>query len=324
MKTLARILLSVLLLLVLGAVGGYVCLKQKFAPPPNELRVAGLPAVGPLRWLADSSVRGVEPRAALLVPVVLPGCPHTCYLQLDTGAPYTLFYGPPLRAIGRRYPAAEPALQPRHDTLHHVGFGLGAAHITLRRAAVRAFGRAEWPADTTRPFIIGTLGADVLEGRVLVLDFARSRFVLAATVPDSLARRADFVPLTFESRRVLLQASLQGETKPLLYDTGTSAYALLASQSRWQALRQPGAPVRTQATNSWGTPLTAYTAPTPAMLRLGNAALPLGTVTYIEGMRWFHRLMMGTSGMGGMLGNAPFASHTVILDVAGGRFGVVR
>lgn len=324
MKTLAKILLSVLLLLVLGAVGGYFYMKQKFAPPANQLSVTGLPASGALRWEADTAARGVGPRAALLVPVRLPGCPGTCYLQFDTGAPYTVFYGPALATLGRRYPALRPALQPRHDSVYRVGFGLGGARVTLRRAVVKAHGRGEWPADTTRPFIIGTLGTDVLEGRALVLDFARGRFGLATTAPDSLARRASFVPLAFESRRVLLQASLRGETKQLLYDTGTSAYALLTNQSSWQALRKPRAAVRTQATNSWGTPLTAYTAPTTAALRLGAARLPLGTVTHIEGMSLFQRLLMSTSGMGGMLGNEPFATRTVILDVAGGRFGVVR
>lgn len=324
MKTLAKILLSVLLLLVLGAVGGYFYMKQKFAPPANELRVEGLPAVGPLRWEADTAARGAGLHAALLVPVTLPGCPHTCYLQLDTGAPYTLLYGPALATLGRRYPAVLPALQPRHDSVYNVGFGLGGARVTLRRAVVKNHGRGQWPADSTQPFLIGTLGTDALEGRALVLDLARGRFVLAAAVPDSLARRADFVPLAFESRRVLLEAGLQGETKQLMYDTGTSAYALLTSQGNWHNLREPGAAVQTQATNSWGTPLTSYTAPTPAALQLGAVRLPLGTVTHIEGMNLFQRLLMSTSGLGGMLGNEPFATRTIILDVAGGRFGVVR
>jgi hypothetical protein len=33
--------------------------------------------------------------------------------------------------------------------------------------------------------------------------------------------------------------------------------------------------------------------------------------------------MMRVSGMGGMLGNEPFVHHTVVLDVKGGRFGLL-
>ena len=61
-----------------------------------------------------------------------------------------------------------------------------------------------------------------------------------------------------------------------------------------------------------------------AALSLGPLALPLGTVTYMEGTSWTQNLLMRFSGMGGMLGNEPFTRHTVILDVRGGRFGLVR
>lgn len=78
------------------------------------------------------------------------------------------------------------------------------------------------------------------------------------------------------------------------------------------------------AENSWGKTLLAHTVPTAASLQLaGGGRLPLGTVTYIEGTSWAQQLLMRASGMGGMLGNEPFAAHTLILDVRGGRFGLL-
>ncbi|RAK69920.1 hypothetical protein [Hymenobacter edaphi] len=324
MKTLATILLSVLLLLVLGGVGGYFYMQRKFAPPANQLTVGGLPAQAAFVWQADSSAQPVQARAHQLVPVRVPGCSRTCYLQFDTGAPYTLFYAHPLAALRAEYPAVGAALQPRADTVRNVQFRLGGAAVQVRRAPVLRYGAHQLPADTAAPFVIGTLGADVLEGRVLVVDYPRRRLSLFAALPDSLAGRADFVPLELKGRRVMLRAELPGQSGPLLFDSGSSAFALLTSQSRWQELAQPAAPVRTNAVNSWGKTLTTYTTPTVAALRLGSTKLPLGTVSYMTGMNLMQQLLTRVSGMAGMLGNEPFVGRTIILDAPGGRFGVVR
>ncbi|AYA36482.1 hypothetical protein D3Y59_05080 [Hymenobacter oligotrophus] len=324
MKTLRTALLLLTLLLLASGGAGYLYFRSKFEPGANQLAVTGLPASCTFVWRADSSAKPVAAHAYQLVPVRLPGCARTCYLQFDTGAPYTVLYQHPLAALRARYPATRRALLLQADSVRNFRFALGDGQVLARRLPVLRYGARALPPDSTQPFIIGTLGADVLEGRVLVVDYARQRFSLLPRTPDSLARRADFVPLAFDSRRVLLNAGLRSENSKLLFDTGTSAFALLTSQSRWQQLAQPAAPVQTRAVSSWGKTLTAYTAPTLARLHLGPAALPLGTVTYIEGTSWWQSALMRFSGMGGMLGNEPFAGRTIILDVQGQRFGVVR
>jgi hypothetical protein len=324
MKTLVKILLAVVLLLVLSGLGGYFYMKQKFAPPANQLTITNLPATGPLRWTADTTVRPAVLHEALLVPVQLPNCARTFYLQLDTGAPYTVFYAHQLQVLSRHYPALRGALQVSQDVVHDFQFRLGGAPVVMRQAKVLLQGRPELPADSLEPYVIGTLGTDVLEGRVLVLNYARNQFTLTTQVPESLARRAEFGPLAFTNRRVLLDAGLQQKQQQLLFDSGSSANALVTSQSNWQELATPGAPTRTTAANSWGKKLLVHTASTDAQIRFGNLEAPLRTVTYIEGMNLMQRTLMRFSGMAGMLGNEPFLGTTLILDVKGGRYGVVR
>ncbi|UYZ60359.1 hypothetical protein [Hymenobacter latericus] len=324
MKTFRKILLLVLALLVAGGVGGYFYARQKFEPGANQLAVTQLPATCAFEWKADTTARPTVAHAQQLVPITVPGCPRTCYLQFDTGAPYTLLYEHPLAALRERYPATGRTLTLRADSVRDFRFALGQGQVQVRKLPVLRYGAHQLPADSTQPFIIGTLGADVLEGRVLIVDYARRRFTLCEQVPDSLASRTNFVPLAFTSRRVLLSATLQGEPRQLLFDSGSSAFALLTSQSRWQELSQPAAAVAVRPVNSWGKTLTSYTAPTAIKLGFGPAALPLHTVSYIEGMSWWQTALMRFSGMEGMLGNQPFAGHTVVLDVPGKRFGVVR
>ncbi|SHJ48833.1 hypothetical protein SAMN02745146_3224 [Hymenobacter daecheongensis DSM 21074] len=324
MKRLPKILLTLLALFVLSSIGGYFYFRKKFQAPANQLVVTGLPGTTPFVWKADSSTTPVTAQAALLLPVRLPGCPRTCYLQFDTGAPTSLLYANPLAALRTRYPATRAALLVQADTLHNFTFALGAGKVRARRLRVIRHGLSELPADTTRPLIIGTLGADVLDGRALALDFARRQFSLYDSLPAALARPATFAPLLFAERRVQFTTTVQGQPKQLLFDSGSSAFALLTSKTIFGELARPGAPVKQAAVNSLNRVLTSYTAPTAATVAVGAVAVPLGTVTHIEGTSFVERNLMRFSGMGGMLGNAPFLDRTLILDVRGGRFGVLR
>ncbi|GAA3947731.1 hypothetical protein GCM10022406_31910 [Hymenobacter algoricola] len=299
-------------------------MKKKFQAPANQLVVSQLPLSSSFVWQADSTARPVVAHRALLVPVRLAGCSRTCYLQFDTGVPYTLLHTKAVELLRAAYPATRAALAAPNDTVRNLTFTLGTGQVLVRRLPLLRGGSQQLPADSAAPFVIGTLGTDLLEGRVLVLDYARQQFRLTRQVPADLAARAAFVPLVFNSRRILFDATVRGKQEQMLFDTGTSAFALLTSQSIWQQLAQPGARPRVTAVNSWGKTLTAHTVATGEALHLGAATVPLQTVTYMEGTSLMQNLLTRFSGMGGMLGNEPFDNRTVILDVQGSRFGLVQ
>ncbi len=102
MKLVLKALAGLFLLLLAGSIGGYFYVQHKFRPAPNQLAVPGLPVSTPFVWLADSGAKPVVAQAALLLPVVLPGCPRRCYVQFDTGAPSSVFYAYPLAALAAR------------------------------------------------------------------------------------------------------------------------------------------------------------------------------------------------------------------------------
>ncbi|WP_048825917.1 hypothetical protein [Hymenobacter sp. DG25B] len=324
MKLFFKILFSVLVFLLISGIGGYFYARQRFAAPANQLTVTGLPAATSFVWLADTMSKRAMPHAAVLVPVRLANCPRTCYLQFDTGAPYSVLYEKPLAALQARYPATRTSFRLAPDTVRNFGFTIGEGKVQARKLKVLPMGMVTMPADTTAPFIIGTLGTDVLDGRALILDYGQRRFNLVANVPNNLIAQTDFVPMAFTDRRILLTVGMQGESQQLMFDSGTSAFSLLTSRDNWEKLAMPGAPAHTVNVNSFGRTLTAHTVPTAAALQMGQSEVPLQKVTHIEGTSMTQQLMMRFSGMGGMLGNEPFSTRTIILDSKGARFGVVR
>lgn len=324
MKRFFKILFSVLAFLIVSGIGGYFYARQKFAAPANQLTVTGLPATSSFVWLADTLDKRTMPHAAVLVPVKLANCSRTCYLQFDTGAPYTILYNKSLAALQKRYPTTSRNFRLAPDTVRNFSFTIGEGEVLARKLKVLPIGVAEMPADTTAPFIIGTLGTDVLDGRALILDYGQRRFSLVASVPNTLVQQTDFVPMAFTDRRVLLTVGMQGKSQQLMFDSGTSAFSLLTSRDNWNKLATPGAPEHTVNVNSFGRTLTAHTVTTAAAMQMGKSAVPLQKVTHIEGTSMSQQLMMRFSGMGGMLGNEPFSTRTIILDTKEARFGVVR
>ena len=320
MKVLANILLAIFSLFILSGIGGYFYFRNKFQAPANQLMVSQLPATTAFVWEATRDL----PHAALLVPITVPGCPRTCYLQFDTGAPYTLLKANALAVLRATYPATRATLSAQDDSVPNFRFAIGQGQVQARNIWVRPYAAStQLPANPNEPFIIGTLGTDVLDGRVLTLDYVRQRFTLSSTVPDSLRHRATFVPMSFKERRILLTVSLQGQHQELLFDSGSSAFALLTSQSSWQQMAGSAAVAQSVAVNSWGKTLTAHTVATAAAMQFGAATVPLGTVTYIDGMSFLQSTLTRFSGMGGMLGNAPFSQQAIVLDVKNRQFGVV-
>ncbi|WP_133272877.1 hypothetical protein [Hymenobacter radiodurans] len=324
MKTSHKIVLRIAVLLIVSGIGGYFYARQLFRAPQNQLLITGLPATLPFVWHAEDTGSGPVAHAGLLVPVQVPGCSRPCYLQFDTGAPYSVLYANPLAALQQQYPTMRLAFSAGGDTLKNFRCSLGNGQVLARTVKVLPLGAKQLPeAGSNEHLIIGTLGTDFMDGRVLIINYPQQQITLATAVPDSLKQRMVAVPLTFESRRVLLTPQVEGKAQQLLFDSGSSAFALLTSRIIWDKLVQPKAPVQTTTVNSWGKSLTAHTAPTAAQLGFGDQQVALGTVTNIEGTSFVQNLMMRVSGMGGMLGNAPFEHHTVVMDVKGGRFGLV-
>ncbi|OUJ76196.1 hypothetical protein [Hymenobacter crusticola] len=323
MKLLLKITLVVLVILGVSGVGGYFYVRYKFQPPANQLAITGLPATCSFTWSAAGAATPALAHAALLVPIKLVGCPRTCYLQFDTGAPYSLLYAKSLAALRAAYPATQRSLTTQHDTIRDLAFTLGQGRVQARRILVRPLGMSQLPADSI-PFVVGTLGTDVLADQVLVLDYPRQRFTLLQQVPAALTRQATFVPLDFANRRVLVQASLREQPQQFLFDSGSSAFSLLTSRGTWEKLAQPAATEQVAKVNSWGKILVAHTVASEAALQFATKRMPLRTVTYIEGTTLMQQALTRFSGLTGMLGNAPFDGQTIILDARGSRFGVLN
>ena len=309
MRLLALGALSLAALLAASLVGGYVYFDRKFTPPANALSVSNEAERIPIRWLASDG----NPHAALLLPVKVEGIADVFYMQLDTGAPNTVFYRTSLRSILEQRHAAFAIEGDKQQV--DLGFSIDGLGIRSRQFELLDYGSKVDFEQPGAANIIGTIGTDLLEKRILVLDFRRGDCAFLQDVPE-----AGFSGFQFKKRRVLMPARMGGQQRTFLYDSGSSGYALLTGRQEWERLRTPGGRLKVEKGNSWGRTLKVVTAPANQTLAISSATLPLAEVTYVEGTSKMQELLMRSSGMQGMIGNTLLLDRKLTLDAQRQRF----
>lgn len=289
------------------------------ALPANQLTLPAGAYTLPLQWKGDSLHGKWEPHAALLIPVTIPGCPRTFYMQFDTGSPYSLFYRDKLQAIHRQYPSIT-ALRNIGDSLMDFYFKAGALAITARQIAVQAFDttRIDWKNKRSLT-IIGTLGTDLIDNKVIAIDYSRRQLIIGDSLPAAYKGTApgSFV---YAMRCILLPAMIQGKKTILYFDSGSSAFELLTDRATCLKLAADSSRPVQYPVQSWGKTLTANTITTSDSITLAGHAIPIRHATWIEGVSETQVSQMMKMGIGGMTGNKLFLHQILIFDTRNQQF----
>ncbi|MXN93041.1 hypothetical protein GR160_17585 [Flavobacterium sp. Sd200] len=301
MMILKRVLLIVCVTIILLSLGGFFYLKNKFTPAENCLTVSQFTQNIPIKWNTDDE----DTYSAMYLPIQIKGINRTFYMQLDCGAPSTLFYKRSLYSIVNKFSDKLKADLKQNQA--QLTFYIGNMSVSSDSFSLLDYGQH---TDLNKDFnIIGTIGTDLLEKRVTVLDFKNERCSFIQKMPED-----DFTDFEFKNRRIIIPATIENRKLKLLYDSGSSGYELITNKSEWETYRTPNGKITTDKGNSWGNTLTVISASANKQILFGNLNLPLTKVTYIEGISHIQKLLMKKSGMQGMIGNKIFKGHKIILD----------
>ncbi len=320
-------LLGVIGLLLLSAVGSFIFLRGAFKAPPNQLVRGEVEVTIPFRW-EPLEIGGVtESFGAMLLPVTIPGLERRFWMQFDLGAPYSLFYYSVLDEIQAHCNGCLPIIVDEEGklVLDDFSFQVGDLPVTGKRVTIREYGESgiDWdrPDEVT---IIGTLGADLIDGRIVVIDYPAGLITLALRMPSTLESRMIMESMRFRERRVLLPVVVAGVETTVLFDTGTSAFELLTDRRTWSRLARVGAREEVLPVSSWDDTLRAHRIASDAIMELGGSSFPLGRVTFIEGTSLIQNLLMRFSGMSGMIGNRLLVDRILVMDLVQERFAVIE
>ena len=268
-------------------------------------------------WGRDSFGGREFDRAALMVPVRLEHAPGIYWMQLDTGCNVTNVYQTPFDEL---HYTARP-VEGREDFIALSG-AVGSCPFESLPVLVRKNFGGPLGASRDHP-LIGTIGLDMLIGKVLVIDYPNRRFCLVNSLGGELAGlagRASFVDVEVRGEKIFVPVRAGDfRSEGFFFDTGTSAFPVVTTKEVWKRLTGREG---TEAGNdvvvvpSWGEQVTLVGAPVKGELSIGAFRIPNTTAYFTS---------TGLVETDGVLGNALFYDCcTVIVDLQRNRFGIVE
>lgn len=275
----------------------------------------------PFTWASGRISGRSMDKLAIKIPVTIDELPHTFEMQLDLGAVETMFYEKSLNA----YLSKHPSLRNKLDTtkiawinsqpnpiFQHVDLKLGKVDFKDRDVALyKNFGRENSE-------IIGTIAPDLLQNRILIIDYTSNRMAVTDNLPKEY-QDASFEKFEIKKGRIRIPFQINGKTEYLMFDTGSSMFAL--STSRKNASEIGGDKIiDSLIVPSWGKKLTIYGLNTVVPIMFGNKKLENSVVYYDndENSDYFYE----SEKIWGITGNAYFFNNIIIIDYKNNRFGV--
>ena len=260
---------------------------------------------------------GVANRAAMIVPVIAGGA--TLGFQLDTGAEVSMIPGGS---------AKKHHIEIFHNDANGKTF---TAPLDLELVGAHYPGREILVLpEIARTEPAGTIGLDLLVGKVVVLDLPYMRFCVSepdAPEVSTLLEKTEFTTARLRDGKLFVEARLGEESLDgLLFNTGASAFPLQVDLGLWQQLT--GRNGDEDSNTLWevttrGESVTFVGAPARGKLQIGQVGLDVPMVFFQQ-----DRASSFTEWpipIRGLLGNALFFEHAIVLDLRAEspRFGIL-
>jgi hypothetical protein len=262
----------------------------------------------PFTW-SDSN------KSAIYLPVTIDDIPRKLMMQFDLGANVSLFYRNALAPFLEAYPSLAGKLDRIEDfpCFYPISLGFGDFVLDeLRIFQLEDFGEqvlAE-DLDSDKSIDIGTIGSDVFQDKILIIDFPAQRLCITDQMPleyQTIAAETGEI----RNNRMLFPFLVDGRRELLMFDTGSSLYPLLTIKEN--ALDIGGDIVDVRTASSWGTYITLNGHEIVKDMSICGKNLKGKTVYYNTSGGSTDDFIV-SQGIWGITGNILFLDNIVIID----------
>ena len=162
---------------------------------------------------------------------------------------------------------------------------------------------------------MGTIGSDIFQNKVLIIDYPNQQFAICDNVPKFYQKCLTDIELDVVGR-VLLPMQLKGKKYKLLFDNGSSLFPLLTTGEKINIFSSL-LPSDTIKGYAWGKQFTAIGRPLNDSFVIANQTFNKTTV-YADYRKDFRT----TDNTDAITGNILFWDKTIIIDFKNKKFGV--
>lgn len=286
----------------------------------------------PFSWYAAKISGKNFDKVAMLVPVKVNDLNANFTLQFDLGSDATLVYGNTINSYYKEIEVKNFLIESSKSTDN------GGKIVYKTKGLVYHLGKLskdnlvykenygdKIPTDSLfnkKPKHIGTLGADMFNNKILIIDYPNKRMCVLDSLDNHLKKMTTFVDAKSNNGRLNIPLTIAGKTHWFMFDTGASLFPINTNKELWTSLVDQTAKTDTIIANSWGEKVKFYGRPIKEKVYLGKRKLENDYAWYNDNKRLqeFNK----TENIDGLTGNAFFVNNIIVLDFKNNKFGVVN
>ncbi len=276
-------------------------------------------------WTNDSLGKRYFEKTAMFIPVKIEGLPYNFQFQFDLGANVTTLQGNTLKTIINKHPEFNRTKTYRglirfwkSTTAFKdlcLSFG-GTTAKTKHCAIMKEYGESISVSrlkDST-PIKIGSIGADMFQNKILVIDYPNERFAICDTLPVGI--KVSFTTFELDALgRVILPMQLGGKSYKVMFDNGASIFQLITTDDKISSI-STAPDTDSIAVSSWGVTHNVIGRPLKQQFYLGSQSFT-DAMIYAD-----FRKEARTKDYDAIAGNALFWDKMIIIDFKNKAFGV--
>lgn len=288
----------------------------------------------PFTWeSATMGDRKIE-KTAMSVPVKIGKMPYRFEAQFDLGASATILYGNTFAPYLEKYGDLKQSESTRTVTiqgescpiLSKTDLILGETAFLEKDIALLPNSGEVMTTDsvgTNSVKHIGTVAADLFNTGVLVIDYPAQRLCRLENIPRNWEAKFEFVDIDYDAQMnwILIPLKIGDQTHKVLFDTGSSMFALLSSKSHVSTIADTKHYADSLSVGAWGNTVQVYGYKSDVPVQFGSVAFaphPVYASPYLDDQT------LSEAGFWGVVGNRYFLDRTILIDYKHKRFGISR
>lgn len=281
----------------------------------------------PMIWSLDTLKNGETKKTAMYIPVYVKDVDQYAKMQLDLGANVSMFYYKTLIALSEESPDIKSRLKlTKKGNCYYENAVLGLNEGVLlekdKLHVMKNMGHDTLPE--TMP-VIGTIGYDILDDYILIIDYKNDRIALATELPDELEKEVKFIEnADLKHFPIILPFKLGQKKIRLFFDTGSSSSQVLTSTRRLKRLAHKREIEPIDSVYSWGKLEVIYKAKT---LKNKNPNLFIGDIdlgkVQVTGYDRLNIISILGKYLYGITGNVIFENSIIVIDRKNNQFGII-
>lgn len=253
-------------------------------------------------WTNDSIDGLFIEKSAMFIPVKLNSDTTTYYFQFDTGANRSSLYTA----------TSIDTLSTLHSDTNGVKTNIGDIEF------MNLFKMS--PYYVQDKYVIGTIGADVLQNFSVEIDFLNEQIIFTNSYNPS---KYQLHACGSSYGRPTLPIELNKKSGNYLFDTGSSIFELWTTKQTWKKLKFKDDPIEVLHIMSWGIQTSSYTAKfLESIILFSGGNILLHSASYNSSKH--HKKTFKEAGFSGIIGNKPFLNEVILIDMQSHLFGVKK